>query len=227
MEMDIDFENSNNPFINIKSNSNDNPFYTALSSNENNSTYECTNSEITEIRRTPKFNYKPRKKPLISSNEVRLQKDINHLKQVGGNENIKINDYIKMQGTDNIKMIIEFIDYFSVEFLFTCNYPFDPPIISYYSGNKIPSIFDSDGKIILEETKEQKWTPTTWLSKIIKSIQTLISELPRSFIPSRIKYSKRKWEDYLNEEKSFSYGDNIINELNKSIKIYKTFRIFN
>ena len=132
-----------------------------------------------------------------------------------------------MQGTDNIKMIIEFIDYFSLEFIFTCNYPFDPPIISYYSGNKIPSIFDSDGKIILEKTKQQNWTPIIWLNDIIKSIQTLISEMPHSYIPSHIKYSKRNWEDYLNEEKSFSYSDNIINELNKSIKVHKTFRIFN
>ena len=225
--MEIDFEDSNNPFNNIKSNSDDNPFYSALSFNENNSTYECTNSEITEIKRVRKFNYKPPKKQLISTNEIRLIKDINQVKQNGGNEKIIINDYTKMQGTDNIKMIIEFIDYFSVEFIFTCNYPFDPPIISYYSGNKIPSIFDSDGKIILEKTKQQNWTPIIWLNDIIKSIQTLISEMPHSYIPSQIKYSKRRWEDYLNEEKSFSYSDNIINELNKSIKVHKTFRIFN
>ena len=228
MEIENEYEyETSNPFINLKTNQNDTPYNSFFANDENKrSTYENTYLGDVEIKPIPKFSYKPRTKPIIQSNEIRLKKDIEELKKNSEIEKvcqIRINEYIKMQGTDNLRMIVEFVDYFSVEFLFTSNYPFEPPIISYYSGNKIPLIFDSDGKLILEKAKAQNWRPTIWLSGIIKEIEELIFKCPYSFIPVKMKYTKRKWDDYIKEEKSLLYDKHIINDLIKNIKVYKNY----
>ena len=220
MEIDYQKETSNSS-INVNTNT---LFDNCFTSNDKNNTDLNSNIETFNIKPSLRFSYKAIKKPVISLNETRLKKDINELKKNDGIEKIcqiRINDYIKMQETNNIKMIVEFVDFFSLEFIFTSEYPFEPPIISYHSGNKIPLLFDSDGKIILEETKKQNWTPIIWLSGIIKSIEELLSKCPRSFIPGKMKYTKRKWDDYITEEKSLLCNENIINELNKDIRAYK------
>jgi hypothetical protein len=163
--MEIDHQKeAGNSFINENTNTKNTLSSNFFTSNDKNSIYLNSNIETCHIKTPLRFSYKTIKKPVISGNETRLKKDINELKKNGGIEKIcqiRINDYIKMQETNNIKMIVEFVDFFSLEFIFTSEYPFDPPIIFYHSGNKIPLFFDSDGKIILEETKKQKWTPTT------------------------------------------------------------------
>ena len=223
--MDIDYENDiNNPFANLNISNKNSSQDTIFPPTDYTSTYENSNSMIEIIKKVPIFNYKKVMKRQISTNEIRLIRDIQELKKnegVGKICQVNINDYNRIQDTDNLRLIVEFINYFCVDFIFTANYPFEPPMISFHSGNKIPFIFDSDGNIILEEITKLKWTPTFWLSDIIKGIESLVSKCPHSLIPRKIKYTKRKWNDYIEEEKSIFNNSSVINDLIKSIKDYK------
>ena len=171
----------------------------------------------------------------ISSCERRLIKDIDELRK---NENIGkvckiyINDYKRINNSDNFQMIIDFDNFFSVKFVFPPEYPFMPPTISYHSGIKFPFVFDSDGNIILENANKSNWTPILWLSTLVSSIELLIikglnSDIYNSnkimFIPKKMKYGKRKWDEYLKEEKEL-YKNNIsiINQISRTIKGFKS-----
>ncbi len=128
----------------------------------------------------------------------------------------------------------EFKNYFSVKFIFLSQYPFVPSIISYHSGTKSPSIFDSEGNIILENASKDKWTPILWLSTLVKSIELLIlkelnnkkdniNNIDAMFTPRILKYGKRKWSDYLEDETALFRRDiSVINELTKKIKGIKS-----
>jgi ubiquitin-protein ligase len=171
----------------------------------------------------------------ISSCERRLIKDIDELRK---NENIGkvckiyINDYKRINNSDNFQMIIDFDNFFSVKFVFPPEYPFMPPTISYHSGIKFPFVFDSDGNIFLENANKSNWTPILWLSTLVSSIELLIikglnSDIYKSnkimFIPKKMKYGKRKWDEYLKEEKEL-YKNNIsiINQISRTIKGFKS-----
>ncbi len=171
----------------------------------------------------------------ISSCERRLIKDIEELRR---NENIGkickiyINDYKRINNSDNFQMIIEFKNFFSVRFVFPPEYPFVPPAISYHSGIKFPFVFESDGNIILENANKSNWTPILWLSTLVSSIELLIlkglnNDIYNSnkimFIPKKMKYGKRKWNEYLKEEKEL-YKNNIsiINQISRTIKGFKS-----
>lgn len=171
----------------------------------------------------------------MSSCERRLIKDIDELRKnetIGKVCKIYINDYKKINNSDNFLMIIEFANFFSVKFVFSPEYPFMPPTLSYHSGIKFPFVFNSDGNIILENAKKSNWTPILWLSTLVNSIELLIlkglnSEIYNTnkimFIPKKMKYGKRKWDEYLKEEKEL-YKNNIsiINQISRTIKGLKS-----
>ena len=171
----------------------------------------------------------------MSSCERRLIKDVDELRKnetIGKVCKIYINDYKRINNSDNFQMIIEFANFFSVKFVFSPEYPFMPPTISYHSGIKFPFVFNSDGNIILENAKKSNWTPILWLSSLVNSIELLIlkglnSEIYNTnkimFIPKKMKYGKRKWDEYLKEEKEL-YKNNIsiINQISRTIKGLKS-----
>ena len=167
---------------------------------------------------------------IISSCERRLIKDNEELKK---NENIGkfceilVHNYKKIADSNDFEMIIEFKNYFSLKFIFTPDYPFSPPLISYYSGVKFPYIFDTNGNILLENTQKSKWTPIIWLSTLVHSIELLISENCNNslFVPKAEKYGKRKWNDYLKEEKKSLTGVDsfVLNQLDRNLKGVKPF----
>ena len=185
---------------------------------------------------TPRFQYKrmivPKKSnSIISNSERRLMKDLDEIKK---NKNfgkiceVIIDDYKRINNTDNFEMTIEFKNYFSTKFIFFPDYPFSPPSITFLSGNRLQNIFDSDGNILLEIIKKSNWTPTLWLSALINSIELLISKerlnknkynSKEIIICKEKKYGKRKWDDFLKEEKSNSKSDiSEINVLKKKLK---------
>lgn len=202
--------------------------------------YESTYDSYNKFENTrKKYNYKILRetKPIsiMSSCEKRLINDINELtnnKNIGKNCEIIINEYKKIKDTNNFQLIIEFKNYFSIKFVFLPDYPFVPPLISFHSGIKSPLIFNSDGYIVLENTKKSNWTPIIWLSTLVNSIELLIlknlnnKNIYKSdtmFIPKLFKYGKRKWNDYLKDEKKiFKYDISIINELTKNLKEMKS-----
>ena len=185
---------------------------------------------------TPRFHYKriideKNSKSNLSNSERRLKKDLNELKNnknVGKICKVIINDYKKIIDTQNFEMIIEFKNYFSTKFIFFSDYPFSPPSITFLSGNKFPNIFDTEGNILLETIKKQNWTPILWLSTLINSIELLLPKEGINYnkinskeilIPKEKKYGKRKWDNFLKEEKSNSKSDiSEINVLKKKLK---------
>jgi ubiquitin-protein ligase len=186
--------------------------------------------------KNPKFDYKrilveKDSNSIISSSERRLIKDIEELKNnknVGKVCEIIIKDYKRINDTYNFEMIIEFKNYFSLKFVFYPDYPFSPPKICFHSGQKYTNVFDSDGNILLENAKKSKWTPILWLSTLVISIELLISKIElnnnkqNSFNSIKMKYQKRKWNDYLNEEKKNVKKDlSIFDELTKTLKKIK------
>ena len=183
----------------------------------------------------PKFNYKKllnvkKSTTIISSSEARLMKDLEELKKnkdIGKHCEVIINDYKRIKDTDNFQLIVEFKNFFSVQFVFCPDYPFSPPIISYYSGMKPSQIFDENGYILLENAKKTKWTPTLYVSHFIISIEILISKELDNKIenPNLSKYCKRKWNDYLRDEhKIFNNDESIFNELSSKIKKIKYYK---
>lgn len=208
----------NNQFINISSND-----------NEGNNNKNISQKLVKET--------KP--KSIKSSCEIRLIKDLNELKNnknIGKHCEIIVGDYTKIKDTNNFQLIIDFKNYFSVKCVFLPEYPFVPPIMTFYSGNKSPYIFDSEGNILLENAKKSNWTPIFWLSTLINSIELLIvkalnnnnknSNCDLMFVPPIIKYGKRKWVDYVKDETDmFKDDDYVINELNKTIKGVKSLAV--
>ena len=226
----MEIDNENNYVVNSKSQNN------LLLSKEESSSTTLLESSIEKLdSSTPRFHYKrtvnPKKsKSNISNSQRRL---INDLEELKNNKNIRktcevvIGDYKRIIDTDNFEMVIEFKNYFSTKFIFFPDYPFSPPSITFLSGNKSPNIFDSDGNILLEIIKKSKWTPTLWLSTLINSIELLISKEglnnnkyhSNDLFPKEGKYGKRKWDDYLKEEKSISKKDTSeTNVLKKKLK---------
>ena len=112
-------------------------------------------------------------------------------------------------------MIVEFTNHFSLKFIFQSDYPFVPPKIIFFAGNKYPFLFDSDGNIILHLLQKENWSPTFWISTLIFYIEKKVSEQTSSlcfldkgynlvndrygkyFIVKKGDYNKRNWNDYL------------------------------
>lgn len=241
MEIDIDFQNeiafnnfSSNTFYRTKNNKPDidnellltkeksDLSYTSSTTNN----YENTSSVLDNRKNYAKFTYKKvggEKKQAISSVEARLIKDMEELKknkEIGKYCEVKINEYKQRKETNEYELIIEYKNYFSVIFIFGHDYPFSPPKIFYHSGLKLPYIFDEHGNVLLENTKNSKWTPALFVSHFVISIEILISKgLNKNEDNSNTKYGKRKWNDYLKEEKKIFINDvSIIKILDNNLK---------
>ena len=176
------------------------------------------------------YNKNNHKKTVLSTAEIRLKKDMEELIE---NENLSkhcdiiLNGYKKIENSEDFQMIIEFINHFSVKFIITKEFPFEPPKISFLAGNQYPFLFDSYGNIILDLIEKQNWSPTFWISKLVLQIEQKIYQERNSFNSFNIEnndfyeignimsskkrsYDKRNWNDYLNELKT-----------NESIEYYK------
>ena len=155
---------------------------------------------------------------ILSSSEIRLKKDIDELKKnqnIGKFCEIILNDYKKIENTDDFQMIVEFTNHFSLKFIFPSDFPFVPPKIIFFAGNKYSFLFDLEGNIILHLLDKENWSPTFWISTLIFYIEKKVSEqtcnlsfLDKSyncinnrygkyFIVKKGDYSKRNWNDYL------------------------------
>ena len=164
------------------------------------------------------YNKKNNKIIQLSSSEIRLKKDIIELKNnknIGKFCEIILNDYKKIEDTEDFQMIVEFINHFSIKFIFQSDFPFVPPKIVFFAGNKYPFLFDSDGNIILHLLQKENWSPTFWISTLIFYIEKKVSEQTSSlsfldkgynlvndrygkyFIVKKGDYNKRNWNDYL------------------------------
>ena len=138
------------------------------------------------------------------------------------------NNYIKIN--NKFELIIEFINYFSVKFIFDQNYPITPPNIVYHNGLKIKNIFDMHGNVLIESIKKEKWDKSIWLSTLVFYIELLISketegksnlELNNYSNDRKEKYGKRKWNDYVNEENKNYLNLNITPQLERNLKRLK------
>ena len=155
----------------------------------------------------------------LSSAEIRLRKDIEELKKnqkIGQCcHEIILNDYKRIEGTENFQIIVEFINHFSLKFIFTSDYPFEPPKITFFAGNQYPFIFDCNGNIILNLITKENWSPTFWISTLILYIEKKIYlntnptiynkpynsedyKIGKIFMIKKGNYNKRNWNDYLN-----------------------------
>ena len=155
----------------------------------------------------------------LSSSEIRLKKDIEELKKnqkISRYDNIIINEYKRVGDTENFQMIVEFKNLFSIKFIFTSEFPFEPPKISFFAGNQYPFLFDCNGNIILDLIENENWSPTFWISTLIYDIEKKIYEntnnkaifdkpciynnckIGKIFMIKKGNYNKRNWSDYLN-----------------------------
>ena len=163
--------------------------------------------------------------------EQRLISDIAEYKRsqiVGTICKTHFNNYIK--NNDKFELIIEFINYFSVKFIFDQNYPITPPCIVYHNGLKIKNIFDIHGNVLIESIKKENWNKSIWLSTLVFYIELLISketegksnlELNNYSNDRKEKYGKRKWNDYVNEENKNYLNLNITPQLERNLKRLK------
>ena len=237
IDYEISYLNSDQKQITLPNNENSYfPYFENKFTNESNNNSINNNSSNDNINKfnDQKIVKETKPTPIMSSCEIRLIKDIKELKNnknIGKHCEIIVSDYKKIKDTNNFQLIIEFKNYFSVKFVFLPDYPFLPPIMTYYSGNKTPYVFDSEGNIILENAKESKWTPILWLSTLVRSIELLIAKGLNNnslnndamFLPSYVKYGKRKWLDYLRDEKDLFKDDAfVIKELSQTIKGVKS-----
>lgn len=248
--MDIDINSKNNDYFNSDNSTNNKII------NVNYNLPEIgKDSSINIFSRNKKFIYalnQPllKRKNNLSSGELtlcegRLLNDLAELKRskiIGKICNIKLYDYIKIDN-NGFELIIEFVNFFSVKFIFDQNYPCSPPKIFYNKGLKPKNIFDNDGNALIESIKKNNWTPCIWLSTLVYSIQLLISSeinsynyslsncnnennsqgLNNYFMKSKMqKYGKRKWDSYINECRNYYNKEcAILPELEKNLKQLK------
>jgi len=248
--MDIDINSKNNDYFNSDNSTNNKII------NVNYNLHEIgKDSSINIFSRNKKFIYalnQPllKRKNNLSSGELtlcegRLLNDLAELKRskiIGKICNIKLYDYIKIDN-NGFELIIEFVNFFSVKFIFDQNYPCSPPKIVYNKGLKPKNIFDNDGNALIESIKKNNWTPCIWLSTLVYSIQLLISSeinsynyrlsncnnennsqgLNNYFMKSKMqKYGKRKWDSYINECRNYYNKEcTILPELEKNLKQLK------
>ena len=173
-------------------------------------------SDIIERRRIFPFpNKKNEIQNKLSYTEIRLKKDVEELKKnqtIGKFCEIISNDYIRIPDTENFFMIFEFINHFSVKFIFTSEFPFEPPKINFLAGNQYSYLSNEDGSIIMDLINKDKWSPTFWISTLIYYIENKLSSetLKVSLLNNNnysnnnfygiIKkgnYNKRNWNEYL------------------------------
>ena len=110
---------------------------------------------------------------------------------------------------------MEFTNHFSLKFIFTPDYPFEPPKITFFAGNQYPFLFDYNGNIILNLITKENWSPTFWISTLILYIEKKIythtnptifnkpsnyddCKIGKIFMIKKGNYNKRNWNDYLN-----------------------------
>ena len=145
---------------------------------------------------------------------------------------IILHELKKIENTDNFEMLIEFLNIFTLKFIFSHQYPFEPPKITYYSGFKFANLFDDSENLILEILKKEKWSPVIWLSTLIGSIELIIENNLRNAnnifgnyvtISKKFDYRKRKWRDYLIEAQGYHKDRQIIMDLNCGLKRLKSF----
>ena len=205
--------------FNVESNTIDNDINMSESSSLDYSNYITTDYETNsnnERRGLFSFHNKTNnKQKILSSTEIRLNKDIEELKKnqnIGKYVDVIFNNYKKIKDTENYQMIFEFKDHFSLKFIFTSDFPYEPPKISFFAGNEYPFLFDSYGDIKLDILKRENWSPTFWISTLIIHIEKEIYEKTNIFNkPNNVdnsidkisflkkgNYNKRNWNDYLN-----------------------------
>ena len=160
-------------------------------------------------------------------------------KNIGKFCKIILNDYSKIENINQFQLIIELVSHFTLKFIFTQDYPFEPPKISFFKGNQYDYLFDSEGNILLDIIRKENWTPTFWISTLIYHIELKIQletnkitnfnkddqyyynyNNERIIFIKKQEYNKRNWTDYLNgiqKKDSIAYLEN--SEL-KQIKNY-------
>ena len=182
---------------------------------------------------------------ILSGCEGRIMNDISEFrrsKMIGKTCRIILHDYKRINNTDNFELLVEFVNIFTVKFYFSHKYPYEPPIIKYYSGQKFDNIFDYNGNVLLDSLKPERWSPVIWFSTLVFSIELLISNNLNNnyhinnlidegnnltnavFLTKKNKYGKRKWRDYLREVKdNYKNGDETIKDLEHNLKKLKIF----
>ena len=189
--------------------------------------------------------FKKIKKPSyeLSLCEARLQNDLSELKRskiFGKICKINFEENYHQNNNNQIEYFIEFVNFFTVKFLFYSDYPFSPPDITYICGLKPKHIFDENGNVLIESIKKKNWTPSIWLSTLVYSIELLISSginnegndcinsdnnnnLRNYFLNvKKKKYGKRNWDVYLDEMNSYYDKESyIIPELENTLKQLK------
>ena len=175
--------------------------------------------------------------------EGRLQNDLAELKRskiFGKICKIKFEENYHKLNNNQIEYYIEFVNFFTVKFLFYSDYPCSPPDITYICGLRPKHIFDENGNVLIESIKKKNWTPSIWLSTLVYSIELLISSginneenncinnennnnLRNYFLNvKKKKYGKRNWDVYLDEMNSYYDKESyIIPELENTMKQLK------
>lgn len=144
-------------------------------------------------------------------NEKRIE---NELKEIERNAN----DYkmIKFttppfelnKETGEIRLCIQFVNYFSVYILLKRNYPYSVPLISFF-GIDQNKAEEYEKKVTDDLLNSREWTVTKGIKEIIMSIKKIIN--------TRKKYSKRRFSEF--EDKfCIKYSDT---DISFSIKFKK------
>ena len=112
-------------------------------------------------------------------------------------------------------MIFEFKDHFSLKFIFTSDFPYEPPKISFFAGNEYPFLFDSYGDIKLDILKRENWSPTFWISTLIIHIEKEIYEKTNIFNkPNNVDNSIDKIKKILSHiEQSNILANELVNDI--------------
>ena len=252
--MDIDIidctENNNNNEINFNADNFNNNFYQEekiIPEEEKNEDININifskNNKCIYVNNTSPLFKKNKKSYELTSYEARIQNDLAELKRskiFGKICKINFEENYNKNNNNQIEYFIEFVNFFTVKFLFNSDYPFSPPNIIYICGLRPKNIFDESGNMLIEIIKKKNWSPSIWLSTLVYSIELLISSginnegneyinsdnnknLRNYFLNvKKKKYAKRNWDAYLDEINSYYDKENyIIPELENTLKQLK------
>lgn len=138
----------------------------------------------------------------LSKAEMRIKKDLFEYEDkpiTTGKFEIRVSKYEVLEVGDVI-LFVEFKNIFVLKFIFPNDYPFSAPEIIYVEGNRF-DMFDMEDNIKLICLKKEKWSPVLTLNSLLFQIELLITERNDSLFGRARNIRKKKFSEYIEENK--------------------------
>ena len=120
---------------------------------------------------------------------------------------------------DNIISLKVLIDkYFLIKFIFSEDYPFDPPELIYLEGKKF-NFFDDNNKLKLDCLTKEKWSAVLSINSILFQLELLLFNFEQKLFNIDQYKTTKLFYCYIDDNRYLLSDDNNLNDL--SVRLNK------